>query len=488
MSRVRKGNQVDKKMSTSETLSYIFAKPQLLQELVESSDLAGDSARQMGFSRTKFEILKNDFLRTHAADDQARYRAVYDVKNLQQCNLIVDVDEGNKRITFSDHLIALIRDTDVRITRELTSVEYRGMLEEMKRLRDSLREASLTHVDEEYYTDLRHAMFNHLRKIRSAIRTNEVKFGTISMELAEMSSGITHDKVVYGKAKSDMYRKASKLYERHIKPTVEFLDKNSKIEGGNLFVVLGDVREIFINRQEHEYAEELLLSSLNLGNSYKPIERISLEVKKFLRISRENARAFNAFENIHSKINSALDELKSGNMSKKTLAKNTELVDMFDFHRNAEGARVLNAQTPLMFSTNPVFFKNLQLEMEQRLAIRGKIEESELVDVEIAHSSKKIRKDVSDNERAKILYKILSEVDVRETGDVYALLHDRLSGVLPQYSFFDLNAAKRGMESRMQTQKSGLSIKATGFKKSIDINGKNYQYYVRKVKGAENAN
>ncbi|WP_210498938.1 hypothetical protein [Vibrio crassostreae] len=480
MSKSKQGSVVVKKFGTAETISAVFGKPQLFQSLIEQSDLSGDTSHQMGFSQTKYELLLREFLSTHGASDVSRYKALYSLENLKQANLLIDWDRGNKRLTFCESFIELVRLSDERLIRELTDIEYRGMLEEMKRLRDKLRETGLASVDEEYYFDIRHAMFNHLRKIRTAIRTNEVKFNTISQKLAEISSGITHDEVAYGKAKREMYAKASKLYERHIKPTVEFLDKGAKVEGGNLFVVLNDIKEIFTKRLEHSHADELIFSSLNLSNSYKPIEKIANEVRKFLSITRGNARAFNAFEKVHRSINLALKEIKGSSMKSKTLMRNQELVEIFDFYKGAEGTGALKAQSGLLFADNPVFFKNMKLELEQLRALKGVIEAEQVVDAEVIQDEKKISKELSDQKRADLLTSIVRKMDLRETGDLYSLLHERLTATLPQYSFFDLNVAKRGIVKRADEE--GLIVVPTGFRQEVEHNNKNYTYNVRRLK------
>lgn len=480
MTKKVKNNGVDKRFGCAETLSKIFEKPQLFQSLIHQADQSGDTGRQMGFSQTKFEILLNDFLSTYGANDVNRYKAIYSLENLKQANLLVDWDKGNKRLTFSDSFIELIRLSDERLIRELTSVEYRGMLEETRRLRDRLKETGLKEVDEEYYLDIRSAMFNHLRKMRTAIRTNEVKFNTLSQKLADLSTGITVDEVEYAKCKREMFSSASKLYERHIKPTVEFLDKSIKVEGGNLFDVLSDIIEIFSARMEDEFVEELTFSMLNLSNSYKPIEKIAREVKKFLSISRNNARAYNAFEQINARIGDAVKELKNASMRSKTLTRNQDLVDVFDFYRNADGTTNIRAQNTILWSENKSFFDNMQLEVQQLLALKGVAQTLELIEVESIENTKKVKKELSDKARANQLIQLVGKMELRETSDVYALLHERLKTTLPQYSYFDLNVAKRGLEAR--AKECGLQLVSTGFRETLENKGKNYTYNVRKLK------
>lgn len=486
MSNAKTSNRVEKKFKTSITLQYIFERPQLFQKLIEQSDLTGDTCHQMGFSQYKYELLLREFLVTHAADEQARYKGVCSLENLKQCNLLIDWDKGNKRLTFCDGFIELIRLSDEtnKLIKEVSDIEYKGMLEEMKRLRDKLSESGLKSTDEDLYYDVRHAIFNHLRRIRSSIRTNEIKFETISKRLADMSSGITDDEIAYAKAKREMYSNASKIYERHIKPTVEFLDKSSRIEGGNLFVVLNDIGEIFNKRREYSHAEELQFSTLNLSNSYKPIETIAREVRKFLSITRDNARAYNAFEKIGEHLTNAINDIKGKSMNSRTLVRNTELLDVFNFYQGAEGTGALNAQSQIVFSDNPVFFKNMRLELQQLTALKGEIKELEIVDVELRSDTKALNKEVSDYERAVTLSKILQKMELRETGDLYALLHDRLESTLPQYSFFDLDTAKRRITEKVN--EDGFRIVPTGFREQIQIGDKSCTYNVRKLKARDN--
>lgn len=457
----------------------IFSNPKPFQRLVENADANNELSRKLGFSETTYNLIIRDFLNTDGlkSEDANRLKVAFSVSNLRQTNLIIEHDRGKKRIIFSDALLELVRLSDTRLIKELTDVEYKGLLDELKRLRCELK--LFTDTSSDTYFDLRYAIFSHIRRIRNSVKNNEIKFSQISEKLADISVGITDTDATFAAAKRDMYFQASKIYDRHIQPTVNFLNENLRIEGGNLFDVLNDIINTFIVLKEHTSADELVMSSLNLSNAYKPLEKISADVRQFLSINRNNARAFNAFEHVSEILSEALDKTKGMSLRNKELCKNKELQEIFDFYRYADGTKALQMQNAMRFNESPSFVKSMQTEVEQYLELKNLIASYELEDT-VASQNGVTSITHNDLKRAESFSSVMKEMPLRQTEDLYKLLHERLSKALPDYSFYDLNVGMQMISCRDLDQ-SNLLLHPTGNMKTIDIGDKVYQYRVRKL-------
>lgn len=486
MKKIINSKQVNKRFGVAETLTMIFSYPKPFQRLIEVADENNELSRKLGFSETNFNLIVKDFLETDGLknEDVNRLRVAFSVANLRQANLIIEHDRGKKRIVFSEALIELVRLSDTRLIRELTDVEYKGLLDELKRLRGELKRFS--EVDSESYYDLRYAIFSHIRRIRNAVKNNEIKFGQISEKLADISLGITDTDANFSAAKRDMYFQASKIYDRHIQPTVNFLNENLRIKGGNLFDVLNDIINTFTALKEHTSADELIMSSLNLSNAYKPLEKISADVRQFLSINRQSARTFNAFEHVGAIIDRALDDTKGMSLRNKDLGKNAELQSIFDFYRYVGGAKSLQMQNTIRFSESASFIDSMKTEVEQYLELKKLISSYEL---ETTFESQNGVTSISANDlkRAEVFSVVMMEMPLRKTGDLYRMLHERLSSALPDYSFYDLNVALQ-MVCERNLNDSGLYLNPTGFIKTMEIEGRTYQYRVRRLKEVINSN
>ena len=478
--------QVVKRFGVAETLTMIFSYPRPFQRLIENADANDELSRKLGLSETNYNLIIKDFLETDGLknEDINRLKAAFSVSNLQQANLIIEYDRGKKRIVFSDALLELIRLSDTRLIRELTDVEYKGLLDELRRLRRELKKFSDTSSDN--YFDLRYAIFSHIRRIRNSVKNNEIKFSQISEKLADISVGITATDATFAAAKRDMYFQASKIYERHIQPTVSFLDENVRVRGGNLFDVLNDIVNTFTVLKEYSSADELVMSSLNLSNAYKPLEKISDDVRQFLSINRNNARAFNAFERVRSSVADALEKTKSKSLRNKELCKNKDLQSIFDFYRYADGTKALQIQNAMRFNESPSFIKSMQTEVEQYLELKNLITSYELESTIISQNGVSPTT-VNDLRRAGAFASIMSKMPLRKTDDLYKLLHERLSTALEDYSFYDLNVAMQMISDR-DLRNSDLLIHPTGFIDIIDIDDHIYQYRIRKLRDTNIAN
>ena len=472
--------QVVKRFGVAETLTMIFSYPRPFQRLIENADANDELSRKLGFSETNYNLIIKDFLETDGLknEDVNRLKVAFSVSNMQQANLIIEYDRGKKRIVFSDALMELVRLSDARLIRELTDVEYKGLLDELRRLRGELKKFSDT--DSDSYFDLRYAIFSHIRRIRNSVKNNEIKFSQISEKLADISVGITATDATFAAAKRDMYFQASKIYERHIQPTVNFLNENIRVVGGNLFNVLNDIINTFIMFGEYTSADELVMSSLNLSNAYKPLEKISDDVRQFLSINRNNARAFNAFERVGSIVTDALEKTKSRSLRNKELCKNKDLQKIFDFYRYADGTKALQIQNAMRFSESSSFIKSMQTEVEQYLELKNLITSYELEKTVVSQNGV-APTTVNDLRRAESFANVMREMPLRKTHDLYKLLHERLSTALEDYSFYDLNVAMQMISDR-DLKNSNLLINPTGFIDIIDIDDHIYQYRIRKLR------
>ncbi|PSV00465.1 hypothetical protein [Photobacterium kishitanii] len=479
MKKPSNSKQVAKRFGVAETLTLIFSYPRPFQKLVENADATDELSRKLGFSETNYNLIIKDFLETEGlkSEDVNRLKVAFSVSNLHQANLIIEWDHGKKRIILSDALLELIRLSDSRLIKELTSVEYKGLLDELKRLRLELKSSPSTTSDN--YFDLRYAIFSHIRRIRNAVKNNEIKFRQISEKLAEISLGVTDNDSIFAAAKRDMYFQASKIYERHILPTVNFLNENLRLEGGNLFDVLNDIINIFVMLKEHSSADELVLSALNLSNAYKPLEKISGDVRQFLSINRDNARAFNAFEHINSILAENLSATTGMSLRNKELCGDKKLQELFNFYRHVGGSKGLQMQNAMRFNESSAFINSMKTEVDQFLELKKLIITHELEDTVCNHNNVSSAT-ANDLKRAESLTSLIKDMPLRPTDDLYNMIHERLCNALQDYSFFDLNVAME-MINKRDLVDTKLHLKPTGFIDLIEIDDRLFQYRVRKL-------
>lgn len=472
-------NQVTKRFGVSQTIALIFSYPKPFLRLIDSSDSKDESVRKFGYSETEFNKLVIDFLASEniRSDEATRIKIAFSVDNLMQANLIVSRINSEKRIVLSDALIELLRLSDARLIKEISNIEYKGLLDELKRLAKELKHT--TSIDGENYYDLKYQIFKHVRRIRNAIKNNELKFNQISERLAEISGGITDTDAKFSIAKREMYNQASKIYDRHIQPTVNFINANMRVKGGNLFDVLRGICTSFRIIEEFSAAEELEMYALNLSTAYKPLEKISADVKQFLSINRNSARAFNAFESISSILAESLEGTKSISLRNKELRKNIALQEAFDFYRYVDGSKGLSMQNSIRFNESPAFINSMKTEVEQLIELKSSVVSYQL-EATNALSASEEEKKASDLNRARAFASFIDGMPLRETSDLYNLLHERLSGILKDYSFFDLNVAMK-MITEGNLEKQNLLLKPTGYMEIMEIEDKLYQYRIRKL-------
>ncbi|WP_323752341.1 hypothetical protein [Marinobacter sp.] len=439
---------MSKRFSTLDTTRLLFDHPKILFRLIERMDR--HEARYVRESDLLAELM--DYTRSLSGADGDRVRLAMNTENLFRSGLVIDIikADGERRLVFQNALINLMRACNASLYQELTDARLRGHLVTLRDVRNRLEISSFSESDPDF-TELRDDLNERVSQLIGLLRQNVLRMQTISAQFAELSGDASRAPEKFLEFRQNLLEQIVTLYERHIKPTLVFLNPDTRLpDGSNLFETLEAMVRLLETHSDHGLADQLFRSSLSLNALYKPIQSVAHEVEHFLRKTRKGMVQYNAMEHFYSK----LRELKG---ETETLSLRRKWLEGGDFARSTGflvGLRAQQRPKHYAFGNSSSYYQLLFSELDLRLAdLRRKAEVPVLQ--EVAGGGRAALVDV---QRINQLYQWLETLKLRPTSDLVRELHGRLEGFIPGYRFPDLLAALNRM---VNTPPDGYQVVTT---------------------------
>ena len=436
-----------KQLNTLESTRLLFEHNDIVFKLIEAMDR--ENVRYVREHDLNSTIL--EYIRHRSKVEKERIRAGFHPQNLFRAGLIIDIDKahGERRLVFHESLLNLMRACNASLHQELTDARLRGYLVNLRDVYDRLRGSSCSEQDPDF-TELRDDLTQRISQLIGLLRENVRRMQTISSDLADMSLDASKTPEAYTEYRRELYERITVLYERHIRPTLVFLNRNTKLKDGpNLFATLDDIRQILDQNDQYDIADQIHRSALSLNAMYKPIEAVSTEIEHFLRKTQRGMLEYNAMEQAYDVLVALKDETETKNMRRKWL-------DGGDFVRSSGFVLGLKAHTrpkQYAFGQSQSYFNLLFSEIDQRLQEQNRESEKPVL-VEDGHS---IQDQKIDTKRVNALFEWVDSLELRPTSDLVYELHTRLQGFIEGYRFPDLLAVL----SRLGETSSGHRIVTT---------------------------
>jgi hypothetical protein len=248
-------------------------------------------------------------------------------------------------------------------------------------------------------------------------------------------------------------------------------------KGSNLFATLESFKQAFSGNEKHTLSSQMLRYSMSFSNIYVPITDVAHQVDQFLRKTRASLLQSNAMEYFHQKLLTAYDKTLDRNLNKSKIDNN--LVKDFAFINNFKR---INKLKDFRVGQSTSYFNNLFTELSLRLEalnLNGHL----TTDNENFNLTAVIDDSESLNlKRALAMFDHLNLIKLRESNDLTAMLHCRLSDSFTDYRLADLIAACQ----LMQAKQNDFTLRTVNKKAYLRYNDEVYIYRRKKVVAKQN--
>lgn len=464
-----------KKFNTLETLRILLEHPNVMFNVIRLMDQ--DKVRYISESQLAQQILH--YAEKLEPTEQQRLTLAFDTDNLLQSHILADKDvyQGTCRLTFQEGILGLFRLCETSLYQELTDSKLKSRLAALWRLQERVNGAELSFIDNDPdYSEFVDDLMQQLSELLSVLKQNIDRMRLLGRDLEAMSAASLNNNLIDSDSialnntnKEKMLAQITQLFERHIKPTQNFLNHNSRLaKGSNLFETLDNFKLAFSGNSKHALSDQIMRYNMSFSNIFLPITNVAHQVDQFLRKTRAALLQSNAMEHFHQKLNLAYEQTLARNLNKTKI--DNVLVKEFDFINNFKRVAKLK---DFRVGQSSSYFNNLFSELSLRLeslTLEKTLENFNLTAVKNDTESKSLQ-------RALAIFEQLNNIKLRESDDLCAMLHCRLSEDFSEYQLADLIGACQ----LMQADQDEFMLKTINKKAYLRHNDEIYLYRRKKV-------
>lgn len=416
-----------KQFGTLDTLKILLAYPDIMYQSIERMDRVNDKFIEE--SALVFTV------REHAkpldSAEKQRLLNAFDTKNLHHANIVCDIvkrDDG-RYLMFQESVVMIFRLCEASLYQEVTDAKLRSRLVSLRDARDRLNAASFVDDDSDY-AELTDDISEQLSNLLAMLRNNIIAMQSIGEKLENLTADASKSPEEFPKYRQTMFEQTIRLFDRHIKPTLIFLDSSSHLaDGTNLFDTISQIRSSYTTNDKHKVADQIFLYSMSLANVFTPVQEVGRQVDHFLRKTRVGMLQYNAIESRYQTLLSLYRETQTSNL--KNVFMDTKGVE--EFADLVPGLKLHRKPQAYQFGDSLAYYEKVFSEIELRLSLL-EIDQPSIFE---GSSYQDKQADVR-LKRAQLLYQWLEVQPFRPTDDLVATLHYRLNDWLEGYRFTDL--------------------------------------------------
>jgi len=414
----------EKRFNTLETVKILLEYPEIMLQAIQKMDSKGEH-----FIAERDLISKVlSFKEGLKTEEATRLESAFSKPNLFQSNVLADEEKGEHgiRLIFRPIIIELFRLCDASLHRKITNADLLSHLKGLQSTYQQLEHSSFLDSDL-IFVDWINILKTQLSELVGLLRINIKIMQDDSVELKNISNNVNDRQILFDRISS--------LFERHIRPILDFLNPKIRIkEFPNLFETLDSIKQQFDANDKIALAYQVHQFSITFSNMYQPIYQVADEVRHFLHKTREGILQYNAMEYYYQQLIKEYETTQERSLKKKWLDGNAFL-NKTNFKLEL---KQYNRPKSYYFDNSPSYFSNFFEEFEQRFnrnQHKHPITEGNEQEIISSRIKEKIQ-------RLNHIHKLLDNLAFDRTDDLIKLLHDYLlENLIDNYNFSDLLTA-----------------------------------------------
>ena len=462
----------NKRFGPIETIQLIFQYPDTFFDLIRLMD------NEAEISIPEYELVHRVEKASKRVPDKDRKRILlaFRTDNLVGSGLVsIDKKGGSPHLYFEKALIDLLRVCDRSLRQDLTNSRLKSELSSLRELKRQVLESQFIESSDEFREssqEMSSQMSSVIRLIHGNVRDLELD---VSKRMEDISKEIALSDKLDITRHYELLSGITTINERHIIPTLEFLNPSIKLsDGENLYETLEGLGTKYREHDFWDLADQIDRSLISLNETYKPIQAISGRVNDFVAKNQEALKQHNAMENAFERLRELHADTQSNHLN-RTLMKGDEFVELTGF---VSGLVTKNLPNVTELSDSVSSMRLFFSDVDARLEDAGR--SSEAPTLSLGEGTAERTKVGVDMDRTKKLYAWLRGMTFPETRDLVRHLNERLETFVDGYeSLADLMDALGYLNSSKRLQGR---IQTTNRVAVLECGDKNFVYRLRRVK------
>ena len=453
-------------VSTDITLSVILQHKQLFFDLLDQAE-AQDGPGSDEFSIAFYLRKLNELIKRTPKDQKRRIGEALDLSNLQKCGLLDYCEERDDRMLFKPFVLDMIRHLDKTRLKELTDAQLNSLREQLSHARELVVAPSFSwDTGDELYQDTVAVVVSAIRATGSQIRQNIDALQAQSVQLAS----IVDDANASGASRTQQVEVAlSKIFqitERHIKPTLLFLDPNIDWKGrGNdaPMRIIDDLKERFARRGLHKEFDSINRPHLAMLHSAERIALILRSLDSYLRMHDRQRKLYEGIESRYQQLLTRVQSLHDGKAKYRLKSSDPHFRGLTSLsglkNRKADYAAKLNSPRETGRGYLDEYLR-VRLEQYKYRAAKPKTEAQNVLAVDPEEQTRR--------RRINLIAEVARQITLQSGADVYAQVHEYLNQHLQAYQLPELVDALHFLPGNHRFRLAGRRLSITHGDRTLD--------------------
>jgi len=453
-------------VSTDKTLIAMIEHKQVFLELIDYIDARGEGD-EIPFS-VYFERVRRLLNGIDDERDQRRLRQMFEIENLQQAGLLIELDRHRAVISFASFVVDMFRHFDHGRLRELSSEQLEVLRIDQNNSLDRLKECHILPGDESF-EDLLVVVFERLRHAQARIKQNVNSLQGQAERLSNVVETQDLDDLEHTRKSQQALEEINRIYQKHVLPTLQFLNEREDLKHGlPALTAVGQMASRLAKAGLPVISQRILFAKNSIRSYAKDIEAIRKTLERYVRQSRRQRHQYDCIEAAFNQLKDELRLLHDGKLNNKYL---DSASDVFRAGRIFSGLKKQRFEVKLEWHEvdhGYHLYEHLRVELP-KLAEKQQRSLAQLSG----------QNDVRDQQEREVMLKkrqiqrLMAACDIPlQHDDLHRYVHDYLKEKLTDYSLADLLEGLGWFRSRIES-----SVSPEFSLNNINYNGLCLEYF-----------
>lgn len=384
-------------------------------------DQINEQKNGLGFPAVNYAVFHREISKD---EDMKWYIKRLELPSMIDGGLFLDQDKSEGTLVMTSALYELLVFIDTSRNKQLSLAKFESMRAQMVQVKNSILVSAVGSDDRDEYMQLFWELVN---EILTTFKENILVLNIKVDEVASMYKQLDIGEIAVNI--DELYQVTQKLYERHMQPSLEFIDERTLIVGSENFVQAIDaLYHFFIDEDDVMTAMAVLYKSKAISSYYKDIKVVSDRLVTYLHNLSEHRTLFMAVEHNYKKMMDALGEVREGKGRALYIREDADSIAHLKF---LDGLSAYNQGYNAKFERHPNGFLS-QFKSHYELTLNKPVRRKVSV-----NKKREVRDNTTKKRGEYIMYLMYELSRDKPISDIHAYINDHLTDSLSGYTLMD---------------------------------------------------
>lgn len=384
-------------------------------------DQINEQKNGLGFPAINYALFHREISKD---EDMGWYIKRLELPSMIDGGLFLDPDKSDGTLIMTAVLYELLVFIDTSRNKQLSLAKFESLRSQTVQVKNNI---VISEAGSDDRTEHLQVFWELINEILTTFKENILVLNIKVDEIASLYKQLDVGEVSVNI--DELYQVTQKLYERHMQPSLEFIDERTLIIGSENFVQAIDaLYQFFINEDDVPTAMAILYKSKSISSYYKDIKAVSDRLVTYLHNLSEHRALFMAVEHNYKKMMDALGEVREGRGRALYIKEDAESISHL---RSLDGLSAHNQGYSAKLEREPVGFmaqfkSHYELTLNKPVKSKGDI------------SKKRLQRDNSTKKRGEYIMYLMFELSRDEAiTDIHAYVNKHLTNNLTNFTLID---------------------------------------------------